>query len=335
VDYDSTRAVDRSGRAVRSFAADLPARPAGGDPLVARAGHVLRADDFHRDDRTSVVGLTLQAGRPPMPRSIYVPPAAVLDAHQADRHDGATVVSIVAGPRDIARQVFVSWCNARRELHVVPPAPTRSAAARALYFAGESGAVLFVPGSSLQPVVEAAFAFAQRHPQVPVAVVGPPDAVHQALREPDGRWSAQQRSRVVGGLVAADPASLQALESGTLRADETPLYRSDHEHVLHLLIRHDDALGDLFRVNHKVKVGRFKRYEVDFWCETLRLAIEVDGLQHEQHGQRRRDADRDQALAAVGVRSFRIRAGMVMRDPTAVVGLVRQVVQHRTQELSP
>jgi len=169
---------------------------------------------------------------------------------------------------------------------------------------------------------------------LPIAVLSPFEEIREALAGSDHKMTPEARARAIGGLVAANPDVLKELERDALRPEETPLYRSDHEQVLHLLMHHDDAIRDLFRVNQKVKVGRMRRFEIDFWCESLRLAIEIDGMQHEQQRQRQRDSDRDQSLAGAGIRSHRIRAGMVMRDPTAVIRFVRQLVDQRRQELT-
>jgi very-short-patch-repair endonuclease len=270
-----------------------------------------------------------------MSRSPFVAPGVVLDAHQADRDMGAPVVSVIAGSRDQGRPSFVGWCGGRRLGHVVPAKPTVLSAVQAVRFAGVGSATLFVPDESdLRAALAEAFVLAQRYPRMPVALLVPAEAIGGVLAETGAPLPQPMRARIVGGLVASDPVALNTLETDGLKTDETPLYRSDHEQVLHLLLRHDADISSLFRVNQKVRVGRFRGYEVDFWCERLRLAIEIDGLQHEQQAQRRRDADRDKALAAAGVRSYRIRAGMVMRDPSMVLNWVRRVVQQRTRELS-
>ena len=63
---------------------------------------------------------------------------------------------------------------------------------------------------------------------------------------------------------------------------------------------------------HRVGKLHFRRqqivagYIVDFYCDAARLAVEVDGPVHEDPRQRERDEDRDQILAAHGVRVIHI-----------------------------
>lgn len=67
------------------------------------------------------------------------------------------------------------------------------------------------------------------------------------------------------------------------------------------LLRNRGLFGLTFRRQHPVT-----GFIVDFYCAELRLAIEIDGGYHhtpEQHG---RDAERETALAAGGIRILRI-----------------------------
>jgi len=60
-------------------------------------------------------------------------------------------------------------------------------------------------------------------------------------------------------------------------------------------------------------------YVLDFYCDAVRLAVEVDGQAH-GHGDRpERDMQRDAWLAARQVRTVRIAAADVLNDLEAVV----------------
>jgi very-short-patch-repair endonuclease len=54
---------------------------------------------------------------------------------------------------------------------------------------------------------------------------------------------------------------------------------------------------------------------LDFYCSRIRLAIEVDGLQHDARTDQ--DARRDTRLQQFGIRTLRIPASDVLRDPDA------------------
>src|SRR5215204_4686622 len=53
---------------------------------------------------------------------------------------------------------------------------------------------------------------------------------------------------------------------------------------------------------------------LDFYCPSVRLAVEVDGFAHDNAAQVRHDHRRDAFLAERGVRVLRIAAADVLRD---------------------
>ena len=78
-------------------------------------------------------------------------------------------------------------------------------------------------------------------------------------------------------------------------------------------------LGAQFRRQHP-----FGPYILDFYCEALKLAIEVDGSSHEWTVER--DVRRDAYLAAQGVRTVRIAARAILADVDVVVGELREAL---------
>ena len=60
-------------------------------------------------------------------------------------------------------------------------------------------------------------------------------------------------------------------------------------------------------------------YVLDFYCETARLAVEVDGAAHGMGDNPRRDAERDSWLREANIRTFRV-------PPAAVLGNLEDVV---------
>jgi very-short-patch-repair endonuclease len=95
-----------------------------------------------------------------------------------------------------------------------------------------------------------------------------------------------------------------------LRQEATPA-----EQVLWYAVRAGRLDGLKFRRQHPV--GRFV---MDFYCAAHRLCIEVDGAVHEQ--QRDRDAARDEALLAHGIRTLRFTNDQVARDLPRVVDAI-------------
>ena len=79
------------------------------------------------------------------------------------------------------------------------------------------------------------------------------------------------------------------------------------------------------------KLGvRFRRQQViqgfivDFYCHKAGLVVEVDGDIHDL--QQEEDARREKALSALGLRIVRFGNDEVMRNVSAVVGKIKQLV---------
>ena len=74
---------------------------------------------------------------------------------------------------------------------------------------------------------------------------------------------------------------------------------------------------------------RFRRqqpagpYVLDFYCHSIKLCIEVDGQQHDFSVAR--DAARDRWLREQGVRTVRIAARDVLRNPDGVVAWITEL----------
>lgn len=88
------------------------------------------------------------------------------------------------------------------------------------------------------------------------------------------------------------------------------------EVVLWRLLKRGQLEGLSFRRQHPV--GRFI---VDFYCAQLRLVVEVDGGIHAALHDR--DAERDQALHAMGCSVLRVSNDEVLRTPEAVLQRIR------------
>jgi very-short-patch-repair endonuclease len=63
---------------------------------------------------------------------------------------------------------------------------------------------------------------------------------------------------------------------------------------------------------------------VDFYCHKAGLVIEVDGGIHNK--QKKEDAEREQVLIELGLRVVRFRNEEVMKNLSAVVGNIRELV---------
>ncbi|WP_296598614.1 endonuclease domain-containing protein [Phenylobacterium sp.] len=70
---------------------------------------------------------------------------------------------------------------------------------------------------------------------------------------------------------------------------------------------------------------RFRRqhpigpFVLDFYCDSARLAVEVDGQQHWLGGAQLRDIERDEWLGLRGIRVLRLSASLVFEDLDAAI----------------
>ena len=109
---------------------------------------------------------------------------------------------------------------------------------------------------------------------------------------------------------------------------ETPLFMRERarqlrremdlpEVLLWRQLRGRQLLGLHFRRQHPVG-----RYILDFYCNQVKLAVEVDGYSHDVSDQPQRDQERDSWLAKRGVETVRIPARDVLKDMDGVLATI-------------
>lgn len=153
----------------------------------------------------------------------------------------------------------------------------------------------------------------------PVAVSLSPRATVDLLA--DRAWTSFICQGLVGCTAAAPPAPTLGHER----------YRSPYEELAHLLLcRHPDV-KDTFDCNVRIRGASGAAYEVDLFCRTKKLAIEIDGLQHlHDPRQKFRDQKRDADLAEEEIQTLRIHAHQVTKDPSAFITAALEALGVRT-----
>ena len=68
-------------------------------------------------------------------------------------------------------------------------------------------------------------------------------------------------------------------------------------------------------------------YVLDFYCASVKLAIEVDGGAHDMPGRRERDAERTACLRELGIRTLRVPAHAVENRINDVLASIRNAVE--------
>jgi very-short-patch-repair endonuclease len=89
---------------------------------------------------------------------------------------------------------------------------------------------------------------------------------------------------------------------------------TDPEVILWTRLRGRDDDRPIFRRQHP-----FGSIILDFYCSTLRLAIEIDGATHWDEAAQLKDAARDRWLAGHGVHTLRIPASRIYHDLDGVM----------------
>ena len=76
-------------------------------------------------------------------------------------------------------------------------------------------------------------------------------------------------------------------------------------------------------------------YVVDFYCAAGSLVVELDGSQHLEPTEQRRDNLRDRALRELGLRILRFDDRQVLTETDSVVDLIHGVVGERLNRSNP
>ena len=62
---------------------------------------------------------------------------------------------------------------------------------------------------------------------------------------------------------------------------------------------------------------------IDFYCDELKLVIEIDGDMHDRTAQMQRDKARDQSLKELGYTILRFPNALVINDPDVLIAAIR------------
>ena len=75
-------------------------------------------------------------------------------------------------------------------------------------------------------------------------------------------------------------------------------------------------------------------YVLDFYCAAVRLAIEVDGLAHDNADAAKRDARRSEFLRSQHIATFRVPAKVVLEELEVAVVRIVEVCRQRAERMS-
>jgi very-short-patch-repair endonuclease len=85
---------------------------------------------------------------------------------------------------------------------------------------------------------------------------------------------------------------------------------------------------DGFKFRRQVPVGR---YVLDFYCASLKLAIELDGRQHDMLGVALHDDERSAYLQSHGIEVVRIENELLAKDAEMVEAIIKYAIAQRVR----
>ena len=129
-----------------------------------------------------------------------------------------------------------------------------------------------------------------------------------------------------------DRAAVTASLPADLRdfARELRRHTTDAETLLWRLLRNRLMAGAKFRRQHPLPP-----YVLDFYCHDARLAVELDGGQHNEAAGRRHDARRDAFLAQKGIRVLRFWNHEVLNQTEAVLEAIYAAMDQAPSRVGP
>jgi very-short-patch-repair endonuclease len=116
----------------------------------------------------------------------------------------------------------------------------------------------------------------------------------------------------------------------TTRARRLRRNLTDTERKLWRVLRRDQLLGLNFRRQHPIGP-----YVLDLYCAVLRLAIELDGGQHNYRTKQIIDGRRTRWLMESGITVLRFWNSDVLQNPDGVLSEVVRVAERLARERTP
>jgi very-short-patch-repair endonuclease len=154
----------------------------------------------------------------------------------------------------------------------------------------------------------------------------------RSLSGGDANLPPPERGRSVreANRVGVNAARFNRTPSKTTRARSLRRESTDVEMNLWQKLR-NRQLGVDFRRQHPTGP-----YILDFYCASLCLAIELDGGQHNEHANERRDSKRDAWLAGRSVKTLRFWNSDVIGNLSGVLEAIKTAIEDRkTMKMTP
>ena len=165
-------------------------------------------------------------------------------------------------------------------------------------------------------------------------IIPSPGAAHHPLPEGEGILNPSPSGRGVG--VRGSLGKSLPLNKGLLPADllsharELRARSTDAEQLMWYLLRNRNLLGCKFRRQHSVR-----SYILDFYCTELRIAVELDGGQHNLESSIAIDEKRSADLSRIGIEIVRYWNHDVLNQVEVVLQDLMSRLAMRKRPLTP
>jgi len=179
--------------------------------------------------------------------------------------------------------------------------------------------------------LKAAHAIAKRYPRLPIAVATTTEAVLGCLLSPE--TPVELVSTALQGAIGVDASERGIFDKVAKGRNMSAFLRGPSEGLVYYMLEARAQTRGLFEANGRIpKPNSSGSYEIDILCAKAKLAIEIDGKEHNTTKRQRQDEAKQRALERAGYRVRRFANDDVINDPVAVWRLIEQQLMQRLTE---
>ena len=125
------------------------------------------------------------------------------------------------------------------------------------------------------------------------------------------------------GLTPIEPEEQRILKAVAEQRVTAPFLPGACEGVLYYMLEGRPETRGLFEANAQVQLENGRFYEIDIVSRNRRLAIEIDGPEHDALSGRLRDERKQADLKAANIEICRLTNAQILEDPAEVWRLIR------------
>lgn len=268
------------------------------------------------------------------------PAFSLMGAHDRLRSNGFPIVSVISARTPLDARVWLGqWCrNNNRALIVAPVTDGQFLLDSYRARLGKTADIdalasnhlpfLFLP-QPLREGLPAAVKLIGEHRSLPVAVPCGLAEIVEGLLDPTMPLTLV--SSALEGLIPTADAERQVLKTVAEGRKLQPFLRGACEGLVYYMLEARTETRGRFQANARIPTSAGGRtYEVDIFCETAKLVVEIDGIEHETPKRKAMDARKQTDLESQGFTVRRFSNQQVIDDPVGVWRLIYEQVANRS-----